>query len=172
MTHHRPHLPQPVPMEEGLLAWTRGQGPDMWHEIACGIDFAEPHATIDLMLAAQWITRQDGCCRATALLLLARLLAADFHHEAPPHMAPEAARIMARELHRRLAQGRFPVARFRLSPGQMALVQAVLGDRGAMPLPAPALTDGTEIAHPPHAFLGWRPVSHRRAARPALRLVA
>lgn len=161
-------LPSPLALPDGLLAWTRTQGPDMWHEMACGIDFAEPRATIDLLLAVQWIVRQEKCCRSTALLFLARMVAADLHRAAPPQLAPDAARVMTRELHRRLAEGRFAEARFRLSPGQWAMVEAMLGPSGTLPLPAPALVCGTNPAHAPYVFLGWRPV----VVAPMLRLVA
>jgi hypothetical protein len=168
MTRMSRRLPAALPMPDGLMAWTRTQGPDMWHEIACGIDFAEPRATIDLLLAVQWIVRQDRCCRSTALLFLARMVAADLHRAGPPQLAPDAARVMARELHRRLAEGRFAEARFRLSPGQWAMVEAMLGANGPMPLPPATLVCGTNLAHAAFVFLGWHPV----AAAPALRLVA
>lgn len=161
-------LPAAVPMEQGLLAWTRSQGPAMWHEMACGIDFADPHATIDLLMAVQWITRQEACCRATALLLLARMVEAGLHIGAPAHLAPDAARVMCQHLQRRLAEGRFPEARFQLTLVQRDLVEALLGDKGPMPLPAPVRAGGTLLPHPPYAFVGWHPV----AALPALSRVA
>ncbi len=157
MICHAPRLASALPMPEGLLAWTRTQGPDMWHEIACGIDFTDPQATIDLLLTTQWIVRQEGCCRATAVLLLARMVGAGLHLGAPAHLAPPAGALVARELHRRLAEGRFPVARYRLSAGQQALIQALFGATGPMPLPAAVLRPGRRAAHPPHVFLGWRP---------------
>lgn len=157
MTSHTPNLPRPLAMPQGLLAWVRSQGPDMWHEFSCGVDFASPQATIDLLMAAQWISRQPDCCRATALLLLARLVQAGIDKAAPPQMAPEAARVMVAHLHRRLAEGRFDTAMFRLTMAQETLVVALFGANGAMPLPASVLTWGRHVAQPPHAFLGWRP---------------
>lgn len=165
-------LPRPLDMTQGLLAWMRTQGPDMWHEFACGVDFRAPEATIDLLMAAQWITRQSDCCRATALMLLARLVQAGIHHAAPPQMAPEAARVMVAHLHRRLAEGRFDAAMFRLTLAQQALVQALLGAGGAMPLPPAVLTWGRHTAHAPHAFLSWRPVEASAVPAPDLALVA
>lgn len=168
MSHVSAHLPAPLPLPEGLLAWTRGQSPAMWFEIACGIDFAAPEATIDLLLAAQWITRQAECCQATAVLILAKLVAAGLHVAAPPQMAPEAARVMVDHLHRRIAAGRFAAPRFRLGPVQEALVEAALGPLGALPLAEDRRRGGTERARPTHLFQGWRPV----AAVPVLSLVA
>jgi len=164
MTQMPLRLPAALPMPQGLLAWTRAQGPEMWHELACGVDFADAHATIDLLLAAQWITRQPDCCRATALLLLARMLQAGMHDAAPPQLAPDAARVMVAHLHRRLAEGRFAKARFRLTEAQRAVVDAQLGPNSAHPLPAAMRTDGALQAEPPHAFLGWRPVAARPVA--------
>ena len=168
MTQIPRRLPAPLPMEHGLLAWTRSQGNAMWHEMACGIDFTDPHATIDLLLAVQWITRQESCCRATALLLLARMVAADLHRDAPPQLAPEAARVMCRHLHRRLAEGRFPAAHYLLTLAQQEQVDDLFGVEGPLPLPAAATTCGASLPHPPYAFLGWRPVQ----ALPALSFVA
>ena len=174
-----PHASTPftsLPLPQGLLAWAKTQGPDMWHEIACGADFADPQATIDLLMTAQWILRQPDCCRATALLFLARMIQAGLHEAAPPQMAPEAARLVVRELHRRLAEGRFERAFFRLSPGQKALVHAYTDADHAHALPPAVQANGRHTAHPPHAFLGWRPVAINPALRPALhpvmRLVA
>ena len=168
MTHMPRRLPAPVPMEQGLLSWTRSQGPAMWHEIACGIDFAGPHATIDLLLAVQWITRQETCCRSTALLLLARMVAAGLHQDAPAHLAPDAARVMCQHLHRRLAEGRFPEARYLLTLSQQDLVEDLFGAHGPMALPGPVRTSGTSLPHPPYAFVGWRPIM----ALPALSAAA
>ena len=168
MTHISCRLPAPLPMEHGLLDWIRSQGPAMWHEMACGIDFTDPHATIDLLLAVQWITRQESCCRATALLLLARMVAADLHRDAPPQLAPDAARVMCRHLHRRLVEGRFPEAHYLLTLAQQEQVDDLFGPEGPLPLPGAATTRGTSLPHPPYAFLGWRPVQ----ALPALRFAA
>ena len=164
MTQMSRRLPAPVPMQQGLLAWTRAQGPAMRHEIACGIDFTAPQAMIDLLLAVQWITRQDGCCRATALLFLARMVEAGLHQDAPAQLAPDAARVMCQHLHRRLAEGRFPQARYLLTLPQQDLVEALLGAEGPMPLPQDVRTSGTSLPRPPYAFSGWHPVM----ATPAL----
>jgi hypothetical protein len=168
MTHMSTRLPAPASMEQGLLAWTRAQGPAMWHEIACGIDFADTRATIDLLMAVQWITRQENCCRATALMLLARMVAAGLHDNGPAHLAPEAARVMCQHLHRRLAEGRFPEARYLLTLSQRDLVEALFGAEGPMPLPDAVRASGASLPHPPYAFVGWRPVM----AMPALSLAA
>ena len=168
MTHIPRRLPAPLPMEHGLLDWTRAQSSAMWHEMACGVDFADAQATIDLLLAAQWITRQERCCRATALLLLARMVQAGLHQDAPAQLAPEAARVMTQHLHRRLSEGRFPEARYLLTLAQQELVEDLFGPEGAMPLPGTARASGTSLPRPPYAFLGWRPVM----ALPALSLAA
>jgi hypothetical protein len=166
MTHM--FAPTPLPLSQGLLHWTRAQSPAMWHEMACGMDFASPKATVDLLMAADWITRQPGCCRATALMLLARMVEADLHRNAPAHMAPEAAQALTLQLHAALARGRFATAEFRLTPAQSALVQALFGATGPLPLPPAALTHGRAHAHAPYAFVGHRPVQ----AAPAMTLAA
>ena len=168
MTHFSRRLPDPVPMQQGLLAWTRAQGPAMRHEMACGVDFTDPHATIDLLMALQWFTRQDACCRATALLLLARMALAGLHQNGPAHLAPDAARMMCQHLHRRLSEGRFPDAHYLLTLSQRDLVETLFGPGGPMPLPDAVRASGTALPHPPYAFVGWRPVM----ALPALTLAA
>jgi hypothetical protein len=164
MTHFSRRFPAPLPLELGLLDWARHQEPAMWHEIACGIDFTDPHATVDLLLAAQWITRQENCCRATALLFLARLVSAGLHRGGPDHLAPEAARVMSQHLHRRLSEGRFPMARYHLTLTQQELVETLFGPEGTLPLPDAARASGTSLPHPPYAFVGWRPVMALPAA--------
>ena len=168
MTHMSRRFPAPVPMEQGLLAWTRSQGPAMWHEIASGIDFTDPHATIDLLMTVQWITRRETCCRATALLLLAKMISAGLHQNAPTQLAPDAARVMCQHLHRRLAEGRFPEAHYLLTLSQRDQIEALFSAAGPMQLPQDTRTSGTSLPHPPYAFVGWRPVM----AMPALSLVA
>jgi hypothetical protein len=109
-------------------------------------------------MAAQWIIRQAGCGRSTALLLLARLVTAGLHQDGPAHLAPEAARVMVRHLHRRLAEGRFAEPGFALTPAQSVLIDALFGPMGALPLPDAQRRAGTRPACPPYAFLGWHPV--------------
>ena len=71
-------------MLQGLTAFLLPEGPDMWHEFALGLDFADPRATIDLLIAANAITLRPDCDRATAALILAKAAAAGFHRgEAP-----------------------------------------------------------------------------------------
>ena len=75
---------------------------------------------------------------------------------------------MCQHLHRRLGEGRFPEARYRLTRAQQDLVEALFGPQSAMPLPEATRAGGTSLPHPPFAFLGWRPVM----ALPALGLTA
>ncbi len=74
-----------IPMPLGLAAFLDMEGPDMWHAFALGVDFQDPRASIDLLLAADRITRSPACDRATAALLLAKAAVAGFHRgECPP----------------------------------------------------------------------------------------
>jgi len=170
MALHPIHLPAALPLEEGLLEWARGQSPDMWHEIACGIDFTAPQASVDLLMTVEWITHQPECCRATALLFLARMVQAGLHVNAPARLAPEAAAALVEQLHANLAEGRFPEATYLLNEPQRILVDRNIGPEGALPLPPAALVAGHRHAQPPHVFLGWRPV--RPAQVSALRHAA
>jgi hypothetical protein len=154
-----------IPLPEGLHGFLAAQSPDMWHEFALGLDFADPKATIDLLLAAATITTSPACDRATAAVILAKAAAAGFHRgECPPGFDEEAARAFAVRLSDALANGAYQSARFALPPEALRLVTKQLGPRGPLPLPALAL------GHTPHrprfAFAGWHPVRH------ALRAVA
>ncbi len=158
MALHPIHLPAALPLDEGLLDWARAQSPDMWHEIACGIDFAAPQASVDLLMTVEWIVHQPECCRATALMFLARMVQAGLHDAAPARLAPEAAEALVAQLHANLAEGRYRQATYLLTEPQQILVGRHVGPEGALPLPPGALVAGHRHAQPPHHFLGWRPV--------------
>ena len=95
--------PGPVALPDGLTAWMKTQGPKVWHAFARGVEFDDPNATIDVLLAAHWIARQPDMDRATGLLLLARALQAGLHIYAPPAMDDTAARAFCIDLHQRLS---------------------------------------------------------------------
>ena len=156
-----------LPMPNGLTQEILPLGPDMWHEFALGLDWADPHATIDLLIAADQIIRQPACDRATAALLLARASSAGFHRgQAPAGFDGQAARAFTIRLTDALLTGAFPTARLLLPPTALRLVLQQLGPRG--PLPMPPFSFGNHPHKPPHAFAGWHltalPKAHRRAA--------
>lgn len=157
---------QTVAMPEGPAAFLMAEGPEMWHEFAIGLDFADPHATIDLLIACDRITCHPDCDRATAALILAKCAAAGFHRgEAPAAFDTRAARAFARQLTDALISGAFAQARFALPPGALRLILLQLGPGG--PLPLPRLAFGRGAHHPHYAFAGWRPVPLRTEAQRA-----
>lgn len=150
----------PLPLPRGLTAFLLPEGPDMWHEFALGLDFSDPRASIDLLLAADAITSRAECDRATALLILAKARAAGFHRgECPPGFDGDAARAFAGRLSAALAAGAFPTARFALPPQAQRLVAELAG------LPRQRL--GWVAHRPHHGFAGWRPVTRALLARSA-----
>lgn len=147
-----------VPFPQGLTAFLLTEGPDMWHEFALGLDFAEAHATIDLLLAADAVTSRPDCDRATAALILAKAAQAGFHRgQCPAGFDARAARAFAVRLTDALVTGAFPQARFALPPAALRQVQQQLGPRG--PLPMPPFAFGNRAHKPRYEFAGWRPVS-------------
>ncbi|NGM44217.1 DUF4274 domain-containing protein [Rhodobacter sp. SGA-6-6] len=147
-----------LPLPQGLTAFLLPEGPDMWHEFALGLDFTDPRASIDLLLAADAITSREDCDRATALLILAKARAAGFHcGECPPGFDEDAARAFADRLSAALAAGAFPTARFALPPQAQRLVAGMAG--------LPRLRLGWVAHRPHHGFAGWRPVTHAPLAR-------
>jgi hypothetical protein len=121
MVSYRDETGTAVPLPQGLLAWMQGQGPEVWHAFARSVRFGAPHATIDLLLTADWISRQPGCDRATAVLLLARAVEAGLETHAPVAMDDAAAQAFCADLQRRLATGAAP-ARFALMQTEQRLV--------------------------------------------------
>ncbi len=155
-----------VPLPQGLTAFLLPEGPAMWHEFALGLDFADPHATIDLLIAADAITRRPDCDRATAALILAKAAAAGFHRgEAPIGFDEGAARAFAVRLTDAMVTGAFATARFGLPPEVLRLVIHQLGPRG--PLPLPPLSLGHAPHRPRFGFAGWHPVRRTAQARSA-----
>lgn len=155
-----------LPMEQGLTAALLPLGPAMWHDFALSLDWAAPGATVDLLLAADAVTRRPDCDRATAALILARCLGAGFHRgDVPAGFVPEAARAFTIRLQATLAAGRFAVARFGLPPAALRLVQQELGPRG--PLPMPPLAFGSHEAEAPFAHDAGRLYPRARALRRA-----
>jgi hypothetical protein len=147
-----------IPMPTGLAAFLQMEGPDMWHEFALGLDFADPKGTIDLLIAADRITRHPDCDRATAALLLAKAAIAGFHRgDCPPGFDAGAARAFAVRLTDALVTGAFAKAQLALPPEALRMVRAELGPRG--PLPLPPLAFGTRPHQARYDFAGWRPVS-------------
>ncbi len=150
-------------MPHGLHNFLAAETPDMWHEFALGLDFADPKATIDLLIAAAAITADPACDRATAALILAKAAAAGFHRgQCPPGFDPSAARAFANRLSDAMVTGAYPNARFALPPEALRLVIRQLGPRG--PLPLPPLSLGQTPHRPRCAFVGWHPVAHPLAA--------
>lgn len=146
-------------MPDGLTAFLLPEGPQMWHEFALGLDFTDPLATIDLLLAAETITLRDDCDGATAALILAKALQAGFHRGAcPAGFVEGATRAFAARLTGALSAGRTQPARLALPPQARALVLAQFAALG-LPVPQP----GRRRHHPRHGFAGWHPV-----ARPGL----
>lgn len=156
----------PVPMPQGLTDFLMPLGAAMWHEFALGLDFSDPHATIDLLLAANAITSHPDCDRATAALILAKAAAAGFHRgEAPAGFDGQAARAFAANLADRMVTGAFATARLALSPEALRTVIRQLGPRG--PLPLPPLSLGRSAHRARYGFAGWHPVRHAAQARSA-----
>ena len=144
-------------MPQGLAAFLLPLGPAMWHEFALGLDFADPRATIDLLIAADAVTARPDCDRATAALILAKAVTTGFHRgQCPPAFDGRAARAFANRLSDAMVTGAYPTARFALDPQSLRLVIRALGTRG--PLRLPPLSLGVQPHHPPCAFAGWRPV--------------
>ncbi len=138
----------------------------MWHEFALGLDFADPRATIDLLIAANAITLRPDCDRATAALILAKAAAAGFHRgEAPKGFDDTTARAFAVRLTDAMVTGQFTAARFALPPEALRLVIRQFGPRG--PLPLPPLSLGHAPHRPRFAFAGWHPVRQPARARSA-----
>lgn len=147
-----------IPMPDGLSAFLATEGPDMWHEFALGVEFSEPKGSIDLLIAADQVTRSPNCDRATAALLLAKAAEAGFHRgECPPGFDPMAARAFVVRLTDALLTGAFRQARFALPPTALRLVLKELGPRG--PLRLPPMAFGSQPHRPSHDFAGWRPVA-------------
>ena len=156
----------PVPMPEGLTAWLVPQGPEMWHEFALGLDFADPCATIDLLIAADAVTRRPDCDRATAALILARAAGAGFHRGlCPPGFDGGAARAFVVRLSDAMVTGAFAEARLGLPPSALRLVRHMLGPRG--PLEMPPLSFGSGPHASRHVFACWRPMRAGRMVRAA-----
>lgn len=153
-------------MPDGLAAFLLGEGPDMWHEFALGLDFSCPRATIDLMIAADRIAARPGCDRATAALILAKAAAAGFHRgDCPAAMDAGAGRALVVRLSDALVTGAYRQAKFALPPSALRLVRQELGPRG--PLAMPPLSFGHAPHAPRFAFAGWRPVFSARSVRAA-----
>ena len=138
----------------------------MWHEFALGLDFADPCATIDLLIAADAITARPDCDRATAALILAKVSAAGFHRgQVPKGFDEDAARAFAVRLTDALVTGRFISARFGLPPEALRLVIRQLGPHG--PLSLPPLSLGKAAARARYGFAGWHAVHPVAEARRA-----
>jgi hypothetical protein len=147
----------PIPLPLGLAAFLMPEGPGMWHEFALGLDFAHPRATIDLLIAADAVTRRPDCDRATAALILAKASLAGFHRgQCPPGYDETAARAFVVRLTDALLTGAFARADLALPPSALRLVQAQLGPRG--PLPMPPFAFGSHVAGARYGFAGWHPV--------------
>ena len=98
----------PIPLPLGLAAFLMPEGPGMWHVFALGLDFAHPCATIDLLIAADAVTRRPDCDRATAALILAKASLAGFHRgQCPPGFDETAVRAFAVRLTDALLTGAF-----------------------------------------------------------------
>ncbi|MFZ1467691.1 MAG: hypothetical protein WAT09_01805 [Paracoccaceae bacterium] len=153
-------------MPQGLTACLVPLGPDMWHEFALGLEFSDPHATIDLLLAADAITSHPQCDRATAALILAKAAAAGFHRgEAPAAYDGAAARAFANRLTELMVTGTYASARFALPPLALRLVIRQLGPHG--PLTLPPLSLGHSPHRPRYGFSAWHPVQACPQARSA-----
>ncbi|MFM2365553.1 MAG: hypothetical protein RIR95_160 [Pseudomonadota bacterium] len=151
-------------LEKGLMGWAMHQGPAMWHEIAKGVDFNNPRATIDLLMTAEWITHQKECDRATALLFLARAVEAGFDKgQANPAMHPEAAVAFTHSLARAISAHQFPIAQFGLTKDEQTLAQTCFGADGPLQLGTEALNTGIAAHNPPFAFYQTRPYRNKKA---------
>jgi hypothetical protein len=149
-----------LPLTEGLLDWTKLHSPDTWHEIASRAEFGSPRATIDLLLALNWIAQQPACDRATALLILTRAAQARLHtKDCPAHMAPPAAKAFCKGLHSALKADCFLHETIALSSQDLAEIDAELGDDGPFALTQDKRrTAGQSASRPAYAFVGQRPV--------------
>ena len=156
----------PLPLTEGLLDWIRRQSRDTWHEIARKADFADPAATIDLLLALNWISLQPDCDRATALLILTRAAEAGLHAaDCPAQMAPEAAHNFCRALYAALEAGGFLQESLALSRRDRALIDRQLGPNGPFPLSDDdRQSAGRTVHRPAFGFYRQRPVLSSLAA--------
>lgn len=124
-----------VNLPEGLLGWARKQGPESWQDIARQCDFTDPRAGVDPLLAAYWITQQETCDRATALLFLARAVEAGFLDHPPAHHDLRACVAFCRWLHLRLDDGFYSEANLPLTASEASLVRRHLGLSSRLPLP-------------------------------------
>jgi hypothetical protein len=159
-------MPLSVPMPHGLAAVLMPEGPDMWHEFALGLDFADPHATIDLLIAADQITAHPDCDRSTAALILAKAVEAGFDRgQTPPGYDEAAACALTLRLAETITKGGYVSCRLALPFDAVQLVTRQLGPQGVLPLPP--LSFGQMPHRPRFAFAGWRPQRH-----PPLRRVA
>lgn len=149
-----------LPLTEGLLAWTKGQTRDTWHEIARSADFRAQGATIDLLLSLHWISQQPACDRATALLILARAAEAGLHtKDCPAQMAPQAAKMFCKGLHNALQADCFIQESLRLDAQDQAVIDEQLGTAGPFALTdAQRRTSGLLPHRPAYAFARQRPV--------------
>jgi hypothetical protein len=130
-----------VALPDGLKTWVMGEGPTVWHAFASGVEFDHPDATIDVLLAADWIVRQPDTDRATSLLILAKALEAGLHIYAPKAMDDTAARAFCVGLHQRLALNGGE-ARMPLKPEDRARVERLFSAHALLPLPATSLKTG------------------------------
>jgi hypothetical protein len=155
-----------LPLNEGLLDWTRRQSRDTWHELAKVADFTAQGATIDLLLALHWVSQHPDCDRATALLILTRALQAGLHgKDCPPQMAPQAAKAFCKGLHNALKAGCFLQETLLLTDDDKAAITAQLGDDGPFALPADLRATAGETPHrPAYGFAHQRPVMPPLAA--------
>lgn len=124
-----------INMPEGLLAWARMQGPESWHEIARHCNFTDARFGVDPLLAAYWITQQESCDRATALLFLARAVEAGLLDQPPAHHDLRASVAFCRWLHLRLDDGCYAEANRTLTAAEASLVRKQLGLTSRLPLP-------------------------------------
>ncbi len=143
-----------VALPDGLTRWMQGHGPKVWHAFARGVEFDAPDATIDILLAAHWITRQPDMDRATGLLLLAKALKAGLHIYAPAAMDDGAALAFCIDLHHRLSIGPTD-ARLPVMPEDAALIAGLFSFEAPLPLQTHALKRG--IVPCAFAFIGNRP---------------
>lgn len=155
-----------LPLTEGLLEWTRTQSRDMWHEIARTADFGARGASIDLLLALNWISLQPGCDRATALIMLTRAAEAGLHKKnCPAQMVPQAAKAFCKGLHNALNADCFIQENLALSDEDRGAIEAQLGADGPFPLgDARRRTSGQTPHRPTFAIVGQRPVMPPLAA--------
>lgn len=151
-----------VALPEGLTRWMQGQGPKVWHAFARGVEFDHPEATIDVLLAAHWISRQPDMDRATGLLLLARALKAGLNIYAPVAMDDAAARAFCLDLHHRLTLASTE-ARLPVMPDDQVLIETLFDDEAPLRLEPVDLKRG--IAPCVFSFHHNRPVQLSTALR-------